>query len=108
MLPKQKRLNLKYDFKWVSTGKKIDGSLIKLFIKPGENNFPRLGISVSAKVFRKAIDRNRARRLVSTAFEDLYNRLDNNLNIIALPKIGVLKKSSDEIKSEIDKMLRLV
>lgn len=106
MLPKNKRLNLKYDFKWVSTGKKIDGSLIKLFIKSGENNFPRLGISVSAKVFRKAIDRNRARRLVSIAFEDLYNRLDNNLNIIALPKIGVLEKSSDEIKIEIDKMLK--
>lgn len=106
MLPKNKRLNLKYDFKWVSTGKKIDGSLIKLFIKPGENNFPRLGISVSAKVFRKATDRNRARRLVSKAFEDLYKRLEHNLNIIALPKIGVLEKSSDEIKTEIDKMLK--
>lgn len=106
MLPKDKRLNLKYDFKWVSTGKKIDGSLIKLFIKPGENNFPRLGISVSAKVFRNATDRNRARRLVSIAFEDLYNRLENNLNIIALPKIGVLEKSSDEVKTEIDKMLK--
>lgn len=108
MLSKGRRLNLRYDFKWVSAGKKIDGSLIKLFIKPGENNFPRLGISLSAKVFRKAIDRNRARRLVSKAFEDLYKRLDYNLNIIALPKIGVLQKSSDEIKIEIDKMLKRV
>lgn len=108
MLPKNRRLNLKYDFNWVSTGKKIDGSLIRLFIKPGENNSPRLGISVSAKVFKKATDRNRARRLVSIAFEDLYNRLGNNLNIIALPKIGVLEKSSDEVKTEIDKMLKLV
>lgn len=108
MLPKNKRLNLKYDFMWVLTGKKIEGSLIKLFIKPGENNFPKVGISVSAKVFNNATDRNRARRLVSKAFEDLYSRLDYNLNIIALPKIGVLEKNSGEIKTEIDRMLKPV
>lgn len=97
MLPKQNRLNLSKDFKWVASGKKIETSLVTLFIKTGENTFPRVGIALSGKVFKKATDRNRARRLVSRSLESLYESLPKDINIVALPKVGVINVKSDTV-----------
>lgn len=105
MLPRSQRLNLKKDFKWVAQGKKIDTKYLKLFIRVSDTNFPRVGIAVSSKNFRKASGRNRARRLVSSAFESLYSRLPNGINIVALPKPGVIKVKSDDVLTDLQKKL---
>src|SRR5437870_2063461 len=68
MLPLSQRLNLKTDFKWVASGKKLETKYLKLFIRLGENQIPRIGIALSTKSFKKATQRNRARRVVSHAF----------------------------------------
>ncbi len=97
MLPKQNRLNLYKDFKWVTGGKKVETPLVTLFIKTGDNLFPRIGIAVSVKKLKKAADRNRARRLVSKAFESLYGSLPKDINIVALPKSRVINVKSDAV-----------
>ena len=86
MLSKDKRLNLKKDFKWVAAGKKLETRYLKLFVRFGENAIPKIGVAVTTKFFRRATDRNRAKRLVFAAFEPLYMKLPNNINIVALPK----------------------
>lgn len=106
MLPKSKRLNLKNDFKWVSSGKKIDTKLVKLFVKMGDNQIPRIGIAVSGKSFKKATQRNRAKRLVSAAFESLYSSLPPAINIVALPKIGVLDVKSSDVLLILEEALK--
>lgn len=105
MLPKSKRLNLNKDFKWVASGKKIENNLVELFLKKGDNNSPKVGISLSKNVFKKAVDRNRARRLVSKALENMYNELPSGLNIVAMPKEEILKVSSDELTKSINEIL---
>jgi ribonuclease P protein component len=90
MLSKDRRLNLKTDFKWVASGKKLETGYLKLFIRIGNNQEPRIGIAVSGRVFNNATDRNRARRLVSAALEALYLNLPKTINIVALPKAGVI------------------
>ena len=97
MLPKSKRLNLKKDFKWVASGKKINSKFTTIFVKYGENTFPKIGIAVSSKVFKKPTQRNRARRLISALFEGLYGKLPTDINIVALPKAGVLDVKSGDI-----------
>lgn len=110
MLPKSKRLNLNKDFRWVSSGKKIENNLVKLFYKispaPSGAGFqqPKIGISLSKNVFKKAVDRNRARRLISKAFENMYNELPSGLNIVAMPKTDILQTSSDELTKLIHKL----
>lgn len=109
MLPKEKRLNLNKDFRWVASGKKIENNLVKLFLKvspPSAVEFqqPKIGISLSKNVFKRAVDRNRARRLVSKALENLYNELPKSINIVAMPKADILQVSSEELTQSINKL----
>ena|SRR3990167_7636003 len=106
MLPKINRLNLKTDFKWVASGRKIDTKFAGLFLKSGDNLFPRIGIAVSCKVFKKATERNRARRLVSKTFESIYANLPKDVNIVALPKLKVLEVKSGEVFLDLEEALR--
>lgn len=107
MLSKDKRLNLNTDFKWAALGKKIDTPLLKLFVRMGDNSQPRIGVAVSLKVFKKATERNKVKRLVSQAFESLYTNLPQSINIVALPKVGVLEVKSGDILLELEEKLKI-
>ena len=106
MLPKNQRLNLKTDFKWVASGKRLESKFLKLFFKMGENQTPRAGIAVSSKIFSKATDRNRARRLIAQAFQSIVGQLPSTINIVALPKAGVLGVKSSDVLSDLANALK--
>lgn len=106
MLQKNKRLNLKTDFKWVAAGKKIESKFLKLFVRLGDNQTPRIGIANSAKTFKKAHDRNRARRLTSAVFESLYGKLPKSANIVALPKENIITVSSGDVLIDVEEVLK--
>lgn len=106
MIAKEKRLNLKKDFKWVAKGKVIQTKFAKLFISLGGNNFPKVGIATSAAVFKKAVERNRARRIVSAAIETLYTKLPPNSNMVALPKSSILAVKSDLVLLDLEEALK--
>lgn len=106
MLPKSHRLNLKTDFKWVAKGKRIDTKFARLFIKIGDNTAPRVGMAVSAKVFINATQRNRAKRLLSQALQSTINYLPSTINIVALPKQGILEVKSADVLKDLEEWLR--
>lgn len=106
MLPKSQRLNLKTDFKWVVMGKKIETKYLKLFIKLSDNITPRIGIAVSGKSFKKAHERNRAKRLVAEAFHNMYYQLPATANIVALPKEGILSVKSNDVLLDLEQVLK--
>lgn len=97
MLPKRYRLNLNHRFKWVASGNRIETPVAVLFVNFGDNSAPLVGISVSAKVLKRATQRNRARRLLSAAFEQLFPILKTGINIVALPKSRIIEVKSTEI-----------
>lgn len=105
MLSKSKRLNLRKDFKWAASGNKIDTGYAKLFIRLGENNKPKIGIATSASIFKKSSQRNRARRIVSAAFEALYQKLPQAINIVALPKSNILDVKSQDVLFDLEEKL---
>lgn len=106
MLSKEKRLNLKKDFKWAASGKKLDTKFLKVFVKVGDNELPRVGIALSSDVFKKAHQRSRLRRVISSAFEVLYNRLPENANFLALPKPGILGVKSAMVLMDLEDVLK--
>lgn len=109
MLSKTSRLNLKKDFKWVASGKPLDTKFAKLFLRLGDsstNTGPRVGIASSSKTFKKATERNRARRLVSAAFESLYQSLPATINIVVLPKVQILGVKSGDVLLDLTEKLK--
>lgn len=106
MLPKDQRLNLKKDFNWVAAGQKSDNGFVKVYFRFSENVKPRVGIALSKASFKKAVDRNRARRLISKGFEALYNQFPQGVNILAMPREGVLKMDADSIKLMLEQLLK--
>ena len=90
----------------MAAGKALETKYLKLFIKTGDNDKPRIGIALSGKNFKKAVNRNRARRLVSTAFQALYSSLPNSINIVALPKSGIVSVKSGDLLFELKAILK--
>ncbi len=105
MLSKDKRLNLKTAFNFVVQGQKTENQLAKLFFRLGENNQALVGIALKKEFFKLATERNRARRLMSKGFENLYERLPKRINIVAIPKKEILSKNSDEVTRILGEML---
>jgi ribonuclease P protein component len=105
MLPNPNRLNLKKDFKWIRSGLKLENDLIRLFYKFGDNTTLRLGIATPSKDFKLAVERNRARRLVSTVVQDLKDNLPANLNLLVFPKSEILEKDSVLVTSSMKGLL---
>lgn len=99
MLSKSKRVNLKTDFKWIVTGVRIQTSNFVIYKKLGDNSEARIGISMSKKSIKEANQRNRMRRLTSKYFEENYNTLPKNLNLVIMPK-KVL--TLEEVRGELD------
>jgi ribonuclease P protein component len=101
MLPKSQRLNLKFDFVRVVKGRHDQTEHLKLFWVFDEQPSPLVGISVPRKLFKKAHQRNRARRLISAAVQQQYPSLPKELSLVIMPKIGLLECSSEQLEQEL-------
>lgn len=106
MLSKDQRLNLKKEFSWVASGSRIEDNLIKLFFRFGTNKSARVGIAVSSSIFKLAVERNRARRVVSKVFENLYLQLPANINIIVMPKKESLTADMTSLENQVSQVLK--
>lgn len=106
MLPKEKRLNLKKDFKKVSSGKKLETKYLRIFWVMGSDELSKVGMAISSSTFKRAHDRNRAKRLTSAAFEAIHSRLPKGINIVALPKSSILDVKSQDVLLDLEEKLK--
>jgi ribonuclease P protein component len=101
MLSKSQRLNLKKSFNFVSSGKRVETSSMRVMMKLGENDQALIGIALTKKYFKKAVMRNRAKRLAATAIQSLYPRLNSHLNLVIMPKSQILERNVEQIINEL-------
>lgn len=80
------------------TGRRGRHSLIGIVALANDLGYPRLGLAVSRKVSRKAVIRNRIKRILREAFRREQKRLTAlDLVVVAYPEAALA--SSDELTS---------
>jgi ribonuclease P protein component len=92
MLPRIYRLPLAKNTKFEGKRERFD--FFDLVIRPNEGKRPRLAALIPSKVIKKAVARNRARRLIFKAFENLLGQIDN------IDLLVIVKKDLGQFKSQ--------
>ena len=103
-LPSEKRLKLARDFRAVSRSQRSvkEGKLLLKAKASGKSN-SRFGIVVAKRVAKKAVDRNRLRRLLGEALRAKKDcSLSYDVVLVALPGFSLLNVS--EAKNIIEKL----
>lgn len=93
-LNKKNRLKKKRDFEDVfKKGKTVKGSFLFIKYKKNELGVSRFGFVVSIKVAKKAVDRNRIRRVLSEAVGNRINDFKSqDMIIFTTSKITTVQK----------------
>ena len=95
-------------------GKRYEGVFITAFVIENQESNHRLGVTASKKALGKAVQRNRAKRLLRETFrsnETLLSELIQNYDWVLNAKAAVLSQKVDaprqELKGIIEKVGRL-
>jgi len=104
-LPSEKRLKRAKDFRAVSRSKPSvkEGKLL-LKAKTTAKNTSRFGIVVSKSVAKKAVDRNRMRRLLSEALRERKDSWKGSYDVVLVALPGFSLKDVHEAKNIIEKL----
>ena len=106
MLSRKARLRKNSNFEAVyKKGRCYPDKDILLFILANELPCPRCGISVSKKVSKKAVDRNKLKRRLSFVFLEESKHIIKNVDVIIVAKKNLLNYSFVELKVVVHKLL---
>lgn len=100
MLPKPQRLNLKTSFRWVASGKSLLSPDFKIFYRFGENDHPKIGVSLISAQFKKSTQRSAAKRICFSLAGLIYPQLPKSVNLVIMPKAQVLDLPFEELNKE--------
>jgi len=107
MLPKQYRLKKKKDFKLVfEKGKTFNNKF--LFLKGAKNALKnsRFAFIVSLKISKKAVVRNRIKRLLREAIREKLDDIKSGFDVVIIAKPEIVNKNYREINKEIEGLLK--
>lgn len=97
-LPRQNRLAKKKDFDNVfKEGKTVKGSFLFIKYVRSDITVPRFGFIVPTKVFRKAVDRNRIKRVLSEVIRGYLKSVNDPQDVVIMVKKGKERDISQEL-----------
>jgi ribonuclease P protein component len=110
MLPKKHRLPLRTDLVQVKEkGRLVQGRLFSLLVSQqavSGRQPSRFAFIISTKVHKRAIKRNRARRLLIEAIRPLLTKIKPGHDVVFLAKKGIIDEELDKIARELRKLFR--
>ena len=103
MLPKNRRISRKLFKPLLESRKYFNSAHFSLRFASSEQ--ARIAISVSKKISKSAVVRNKIRRRVYSATRDLFPQLSNNLFLL-VAKSGAEKLKGQSLKDELAELLK--
>ena len=95
--PRSARLLQAQDFKFVfAAAKPYRNRAFTLLVRKNNLQHARLGLAISKKAVRKAVQRNRLKRLVRESFRQWQNQLPN-IDVVVLAKPEAVNMRNPEI-----------
>jgi len=103
MLPKENRLNMTTDIEEVkSKGKKVSGkSLMILVLEKGDKKDSRFGIIVSKNVSKKAVYRNRAKRIIRESINSVLSKVKVGYNVVVIARSNIVGLDFNEVNNDL-------
>ncbi|ADU96443.1 ribonuclease P protein component [Thermovibrio ammonificans] len=97
---KEERLRKRRDFERVfAHGKSLGGSTVAFYFLENDVGRPRAGFIASKKVSRKAVERNRAKRLMREVFRLNKHRL-GPFDIVFIARKGIVGKRFQDVEAD--------
>jgi len=97
---KHERLRKQSEFERVfGYGKSLGGSTVAFYFAPNDLKYARAGFIVSKKVCRKAVERNRAKRLMREVFRLNKHRL-KPVDIVFIARKGIKGKKFQDVERD--------
>lgn len=98
MLPRKHRLQRRKDFSKVyKTGKTLNAGLFRIKTKNNDIAITRIGVVVSNKTVRKAVDRSAIKRKIRAAVHELLPELITGKDIIILANTEINQASYQDM-----------
>ncbi len=98
------RLKKQRDFKRVfDHGKSLGGSTVAFYFMHNNLDYPRAAFIASKKVSKRAVDRNRAKRLMREVFRLNKHRM-KPVDIIFIARRGILGKKYQDVENDFLKL----
>jgi ribonuclease P protein component len=105
-LSKEERLRKERDFRRVfDHGKSLAGSTVAFYFLENSLGFPRAGFIASKKLSKRAVDRNRAKRLMREVFRLNKHRL-KPYDLIFIARKGILGKKYQDVEKDFLRLAR--
>ncbi len=110
MLPKENRLTDDYDFRRVKRlGKNYHGPLFKLsFARRKVFGPSRFGFVISKKIDKRAVVRNRIKRLLREAVRERLEKIPDGFDATFVVRPNIVGKNYEEISLAFDQILSKV
>ncbi len=103
MLPKAKRLSTELFKNVIEKGQSFHSPFLMLRVSLDQGS-ARYAVSVPKKVSKTAVGRNRLRRQVYSIIKKIENRVNPNILIVVVLKIGAEKLKLTELTEEVEKI----
>jgi len=108
VLKRENRIRSKKKFAEIrNEGRVLYSPLFGFLTCRKDDDLKKFGFIVSKKISKKAVDRNRIRRVLSEIVRNNLEKFENGTRVVFLTKQEILGKKYEEVETEVIKFIKL-
>ena len=107
VLKRENRIRSKKEFFEIKNkGRVLYSPFFGWLFNKENDDLKKFGFIVSKKISKKAVDRNKIRRILSEIVRKNLNKFENGTRLVFLTKQKILDKKIEEVEEEVKKFLK--